>query len=100
MAQARTYRKGVRAFRDFMKTLRKGKKYIKVSPLPNQWFTMREVSKAAESKGKFQESFKKLRNLLSDGWAYCPKSELRDNIEYETSVDESKKSRKKKAGKA
>jgi hypothetical protein len=79
-----------------MKTLKKGKKYTKISPLPNQWFTMREIAKEADSEGKYQESFKQLRNLLSDGWAYCPKSELRENIKYETAAKEAKKTKKKK----
>jgi hypothetical protein len=60
-----------------MKTLKKGKKYIRVTPLPKGWHGAEEVAKAASSKNKYQASFKKLKDLLDDGWQYCPKSELR-----------------------
>ena len=60
-----------------MKTLRKGKKYTRVAPLPSGWHGEKEVAKAAATTNKYQGSFKKLKSLLDDGWRYCAKSELR-----------------------
>tara|TARA_B100000959_G_scaffold223836_1_gene237319 strand:- start:323 stop:520 length:198 start_codon:yes stop_codon:yes gene_type:complete len=63
-----------------MKTLKKGKKYDKVSPLPNGWIGKAEVAKQAESKGQYQRSFEKLKKLLDTGWKFCPREEYRKNL--------------------
>ena len=72
-----------------MKTLKKGKKYDKVSPLPNGWVGEMEVAKQAESEGQYRESFRKLKRLLDDGWQFCPREEYRKNLKK--SLDKSKK---------
>ena len=72
-----------------MKTLKKGKKYTKVSPLPRQWFGRKEVEKATNAKGKYRESFRELNTLLSDGWKFCAREEYRRNLKK--SLDKTKK---------
>ena len=72
-----------------MKTLKKGKKYDKVSPLPNGWIGPMEVAKQTECKGQYRESFRKLKKLLDDGWQFCPREEYRKNLKK--SLDKSKK---------
>ena len=57
-----------------MKVLKKGKKYIRVVPLPNEWLGPKEVTRKAGTKNIYQKSFQKLKSLLDDGWEYCPKS--------------------------
>jgi hypothetical protein len=79
-----------------MKTLRKGKKYTRVAPLPSGWHGEKEVAKAASTKSKYQSSFKKLKSLLDDGWQYCAKSELRGAELVEVKVKENRKNKKKK----
>ena len=59
-----------------MKILKKGKKYTKVSPLPNGWIGAKCVARGAESKGKYAKAFQELKKLLDDGWRYCPKEEF------------------------
>lgn len=72
-----------------MKTLKKGKKYDKVFPLPNGWISEVETAKQAERKGKYREPFRKLKKLLDDGWQFCPREEYRKN--FKNPLDKSKK---------
>ena len=78
-----------------MKTLRKGKEYTRVAPLPSGWHGEKEVARAAATKSKYQSSFKKLKSLLDDGWQYCAKSELSGNglKEVETKTKKGRKMR-------
>ena len=62
-----------------MKTLKKGKKYIKVSPLPKGWIGIKGAAHAAESNGQYRKSFQELKKLLDDGWQHCSKEEFRKN---------------------
>tara|TARA_B100000959_G_C14924323_1_gene600878 strand:- start:796 stop:1035 length:240 start_codon:yes stop_codon:yes gene_type:complete len=79
-----------------MKTLRKGKEYTRVAPLPNGWHGAAEVAKAANTDNKYQSSFRKLKSLLDSGWTYCPKSELRGAELKEVEVKTKTKRDKKK----
>jgi len=60
-----------------MKALKKGKKYTRVEPLPDKWFGPKEIAKKAETENLYQQSFKKLKKLLDDGWEFCPREPMR-----------------------
>tara|TARA_B100001971_G_C17990789_1_gene432199 strand:+ start:300 stop:521 length:222 start_codon:yes stop_codon:yes gene_type:complete len=73
-----------------MKTLRKGKKYAKVSPLPKGWHGIKGVTKETESKGQYRKSFRQLKKLLDDGWQYCPREEYRKSLKACSSSQKSR----------
>jgi|TARA_R110000751_G_scaffold228_1_gene1138 hypothetical protein len=60
-----------------MKALKKGKKYKRVQPLPNEWLGPKAISHGAAAVNVYQKSFKKLRLLLDEGWKFCGKEKMR-----------------------
>ena len=78
-----------------MKTLKKGKQFKKVEPLPKGWLGMKEIAAQAESSGTYGKSFIQLKKLLDDGWKFSP-HEPRRNAEWLAAEKaESKKKNKK-----
>ena len=75
-----------------MKALKKGKKYTRVQPLPDEWLGPKTVALEAEVKNDYQSSFRELKLLLDDGWEFCGKEEMR---KFEKSKADTKKSNKK-----
>jgi len=61
-----------------MKTLRKGKQFKKVEPLPKGWLGTKEIAAQAESDGTYNMSFIKLKKLLDDGWKFSPNGPRRE----------------------
>lgn len=55
-----------------MKTLKKGKQFKKVEPLPRGWLSTKEITAQTESSGTYRKSFIQLKKLLDDGWAFSP----------------------------
>lgn len=60
-----------------MKALKKGKKYKRVQPLPNQWLGPKTISRGAETLNVYQKSFRELKLLLDEGWKFCGKEKMR-----------------------
>ena len=78
-----------------MKTLKKGKQFKKVEPLPKGWLGMKEIAAQVESDGTYRKSFIQLKKLLDDGWTFSP-HEPRRNAEWLAAEKaESKKKNKK-----
>jgi len=61
-----------------MKTLKKGKQFKKVEPLPKGWLGAKEIAAQAESGGTYNMSFIKLKKLLDDGWKFSPHEPRRE----------------------
>ncbi len=55
-----------------MKTLKKGKKFKKVAPLPKGWLSSKQVNAEAKTNGVYRSSFIQLKKLLDDGWKFSP----------------------------
>lgn len=55
-----------------MKTLKKGKQFKKVEPLPKGWIGSKQVEAEAKGNGTYKESFTQLKKLLDDGWNFSP----------------------------
>jgi len=60
-----------------MKALKKGKKYKRVQPLPNQWLGSKTISRGVETLNAYQKSFRELKLLLDGGWKFCGKEKMR-----------------------
>jgi len=61
-----------------MKTLKKGKQFKKVEPLPKGWISARQVEAEVEGKGTYKKSFIQLKKLLDDGWKFSPHQPRRE----------------------
>ena len=47
-----------------MKTLKKGKQFKKVEPLPKGWIGPKQIAAEVEGKGTYKKSFIQLKKLL------------------------------------
>ena len=78
-----------------MKTLKKGKQFKKVEPLPKGWLGAKEIAKQTESDGTYRKSFIQLKKLLDDGWKFSPHEPRREKeklaAEKTTKAKEKKK---------
>ena len=78
-----------------MKTLKKGKQFKKVEPLPKGWLGTKEIAAQAESDGTYKKSFIQLKKLLDDGWKFSP-HEPRRNAEWLATEKTAEAKKKKK----
>jgi len=78
-----------------MKTLKKGKQFKKVEPLPKGWLGTKEIAAQAESDGTYKMSFIKLKKLLGDGWKFSPHEPRREKEKLAAEKGEPKKKNKK-----
>ena len=73
-----------------MKVLKKKNKYEKVTPLPRGYISLILARKLKDTKNKYRESYKKIVNLLEDGWSFCGREEYRESVAKEKSKNKSK----------
>ena len=78
-----------------MKALKKKNRYEKVAPLPKGYASLSEANKMKDTDTKYRKSYKKLADLLQDGWKFCGKGEYRKALSEREKV--AKKSEEKKA---
>ena len=61
-----------------MKTLKKGKQFKKVEPLPKGWLGAKAIAEGAKGNGTYEKSFTQLKKLLDDGWKFSPNEPRRE----------------------
>ena len=78
-----------------MKALKKGKKYARVQPLPDEWYSPKSIALKSKAENGYQSSFRKLSRLLDDGWEFCGKAEMRKFEKSKTRAEKPNKKTKK-----
>ena len=78
-----------------MKTLKKGKQFKKVEPLPKGWLGAKGIKAQTESDGTYKNSFTQLKKLLDDGWTFSSHEPRRKKEKLAAEKDEPKKKNKK-----